>query len=949
MHTDIQTEFLQEFINEVQSYLPTIRGGILICAQNGNLNGELGASLKQVQTIKGAAAMIGLEDIEKITSEISAKLELLAATREPLGDEQSRFLLDKLAELESSVAKISFSIDEFPPDVSDFIDDSFDLLQTNEPEEGLLEEEEEEEIVDDFEIDEEMLEIFGIEAEDLLRNINTNLEILSKLPNNREALLEIRRNAHTLKGSAGIVGLKKLSTVAHRVEDLLDYLSDNEIEGNERIFQLLLTATDCLSALASGESGDNINKKVRRLFKDFKQLMTALQNGEAPPEASGPVPAATAGQPAFAEPPQPAKAAAAASSAGSQKDGSEPQPGQVPRPQTRSVVRVSIEKLDDLVKIISGLVVNRSVFDQRLSELEQQIAELHNSTRRLQRSTTKLETEFEADMLGNRGFRQKEINFADGANGTGDDLLEFDTLEFDNYTDFHQTTREFIETTNDTASITNKLDSLRSNLEILFDTQRRLIDEMQDKLLRLRMVKFGSLFTRIQRTVRVTSEEEFKSVDLKMEGENLEVDTQILDALIEPLLHLLRNAIAHGIEPPETRRLLGKPEKGTISLRAHSEGTHIVLTVTDDGRGISAATIREKAVHSGFITAEQARDMSDDEALSLIFMPGLTTAEQINHVSGRGVGMNIVKTQITRQQGTISIDTEEQKGSTFTIRLPMALAVTRALLVKSIEQTYAFPLKLVKHISEIPAVHVDKAKRDKAPLRLGQKSYKIVHLNDLLGVPTNQFAPDEKIPLLLIESSENAFALIVDKILKPEEIVIKPLGAPLEKSGELLGASILGDGNIVPVLDLLFLLQNKQAVPTKPVAQPKVKEKNHIMIVDDSPSVRHMTSKIIKKAEWDPVIAKDGIEALEILQNTRELPKAILTDVEMPRMDGYELLASLKREENLKHIPVVMITSRAGEKHRKKARDLGVSGYLVKPFKDSALIEMVKKLGKIED
>lgn len=927
MKTETQTEFLQEFIKEVQSYLPTIRGGILICAQSGNHNGELDNSLKQIQTIKGAAAMIELEDVENIATELVDQLEIFAETKEPLDDTQSRYLLDMVAKLESTVGQISFKLDEFPSNVSEFVNDSFEVLQGSEQESPEFEKAEENETEEEFEIDNEMLEIFSLEAEDLLRNINTNLEILEKIPNNRESLLEIRRNAHTLKGSAGIVGLKKLSKIAHRVEDFLDFLSENEIEGNKKIFHLLNTASDCLSDLSNGDSGQNLNTKIKHLYDDFEEVMTSLQNKEKSTQEDATTPVApkeTDGQ----------KKA--------EKDGS----NKTQKLQNRSVVRISLEKLDDLVKIVGGLVVNRSIFEQRLSELEQQIAELHNSTRRLQRSTTKLETEFEADMLGNRGFQHTEINFTDDA-GKLEGSNEFDTLEFDNYTEFHQTTREFIETTNDTAAINNKLDKLRSNLEILFDNQHRLVDELQDKLLRLRMVKFGSLFTRLQRTVRFTSEEEFKSVELTMEGESLEVDTQILDALIEPLLHLLRNAIAHGIESPETRRLLGKPEKGKISLRAHSEGTHIVLTVSDDGRGISATTLKERAVQGRFLTYEEAENMSDDEALSLIFLPGLTTAEKINQVSGRGVGMNIVKTQILRQNGTISIDTEAQKGSTFTIRLPMALAVTRALLVKSVEQTYAFPLKLVKHISEIPALHVERSHREKI-LRLGKKTYKLVHLNELLGVPLTSFKNRENIPVLLLESAETSYALIVDKILKPEEIVIKPLGSPLEKTGELLGASILGDGQIVPVLDLLYLLQHKQTKPVKPTPTPaKVKVKTEILVVDDSPSVRHLTSKIIKKAEWNPIIAKDGIEALEVLQNASKLPKVILTDIEMPRMDGYELLASLKREESLKHIPVIMVSSRSGDKHRDKAKNLGVSGYLVKPFKDSALIEMVRTLGKI--
>ncbi|MCW5960937.1 MAG: response regulator [Pyrinomonadaceae bacterium] len=920
---------LQGFIEEVESYLPSIRSGILVSTQEVNGNSELKTSLTHIQTIKNAAAMIELSPIENVAGELERELKLFSVSKSPISDEQSRYLLDKLSELEEAIAQLLFSVDDFPDSIADFVDESFDTLQVG-ADENERSTEDSFDSFEEFEIDEEMLEIFAVEADDLLVNINANLDLLENAPNNREALLEIRRNAHTLKGSAGIVGLKKLSETAHKVEDLLDHISDNNIEGSRLIFDFLSSATDCFRSLTISETSPESSEKVQNIYKTFESIMAMLTgqstNVEVPVIEKREVPAPV--------------------------ESGEPTP-QVSANQTRSIVRVSLEKLDDLVKIVSGMVINRSVFEQRLSELEQQIAELSNSTRRLQTSTTKLETDFQADLLAANNSRmrtQPQItgfgNFPSRFSQTSvSDANSFDSLEFDNYTDFNQTTRELIETTADTAAINYKLDILQSNFETLFDTQRGLIDEMQEKLLRLRMVKFGSLLPRLQRTVRVTAEEEGKFAELSIEGENLEVDTQILDSLVEPLLHVIRNAIAHGVEAPETRRLVGKPESGRIVIRAVSEGTHIVVTISDDGRGISASVLKSKAVEKGFLTNEEALEMSDEDALSLIFLPGLTTAEDVNYVSGRGVGMNIVKTQIQRHQGTVLIHTEPQKGSTFTIRMPMALAVTRALLVKADKQTFAFPLRLVKHICECPTEYLNKVTRERS-IQLGDTVYRVVHLSEMLGMPSIPVTNAENVPLLLIETSEKPCAMIVDQILRPEEIAVKPLGNPLKSMSELLGATILGDGSVVPVLDLMYLLTTRNLNAKKPVIQTEIeiKPQTSVMIVDDSPSVRHLTSKVIKNADWLPVVAKDGLEALEILQNSRELPCVILTDVEMPQMDGYELLASLKRNDKLKHIPVVMITSRAGEKHRMKAVELGVSEYLSKPFEDAYLVDAIKRL-----
>ncbi|REJ77878.1 MAG: hybrid sensor histidine kinase/response regulator [Acidobacteria bacterium] len=938
--TVLNAESKQQIIDRAEPFLRRVRSTVLVWSRGEeDLKGLFDAP-DFLQELAEKAADNSMGRVPELALRLGASLSQLIGSGSPNPESDALPLLDSIAALEAEISEFRFGAEEFELDISSLLDESFDSIKSSEDasdESQLSEPSEAEE--EEFEIDEEMLEIFAMEAEDHLKNINENLERLEQSPNDREALLEIRRSSHTLKGSAGIVGLKKLSKLAHKVEDLLDHLSENEIEGNADIFQLLLSATDCISAVANNDTSRDLEDKISRTFSDLEKMLeslTAVNGGDAEDQIED----------EEVEDPEEKGAAFVPSGDSEVKAPAfQHQNGH----STRSVVRISLDKLDDLVKLVREMVFGRAVFQQRLSELEQQIKEMQNSTRRLQRSSGKLETDFAAGSPGS-GPSQRHLGIH-RSNGPVSDDDEFDSLEFDRYTDFNQLTRELLETTTDAFSITTELNVIRTSFESLYDTQKRLIDEIQDKLLSLRMIRFGTLAARLQRTVRMTASELDKIVDLSLEGETLEVDTHILDTLVEPLLHLLRNAVAHGIEKPETRRLLGKDEKGQIRLRVFSEGTHIILTVSDDGGGISSAALRQKALAAGLITERDAGRMSDEEALSLVFLPGLTTANEISQIAGRGVGMNIVKTNILRQQGTVSVSSEPQKGTTFTIRVPMALAIARALLVRVNERTFAFPLKLVKQITEVSAEDLQKA-RQEGSVTLGSGKHSVSYLNELLNVDVNPGTFDKDCQLLLLDTVKRKCALIVDEIIKPEEIVIKPLGHPLKDVPELLGATILGDGTVVPVLDLVQLLESRKSKPKpkKQVAEAKTESKKaeprqtRVMIVDDSPSVRHVNSRLVKNNGWEPIVAKDGTEALEILSASANYPDVILTDVEMPEMDGYELLAILKQNDNLNHIPVVMITSRAGEKHRTKAFDLGVSEYLSKPYEDSQLVETIKKL-----
>ncbi len=731
----METDILPEFIKQAEEYLPSIRGGILVCArQAGNIYGELHAALRQIQSIKNAASILQLNEIVKICGKFEEILKIAAVSKEALADEQTRRLLDKLAELEAAIHKLYFGAGAFSENVSGFVEDSFRQFQPDENgckiSVACLE------TKDEFEIDDEMLEVFALEADELIGNIRTNLEKLKKLPNDSEALLEIRRSAHTLKGSAAIVGLQRLSRLAHRVEDLLDYPATNKIDCNKEVFEFLAGSIDCFQALARDEKSERITKKISEIYADFDTITASLarraENLSVVPESATEL--------------NPDKNARSKAMEKTEKPAEESIQADVS--QNRPVVRVSLDRLDDLVKLTGELAGNRSIFKQYLDE--------------------------------------------------------------------------FGETANDAFAAGSELDWLKKNLESLFDKQRRLIEEMNDKLQRLRMVAFNSLSGRLLRTVRAACEEEQKFAGLVFDGGNLEIDTQILDCLIEPLLHLLRNAVAHGIEAPELRRLLGKPETGKISVCVSNDKSRIVVAVSDDGRGISVDALKEKAIANDFISREKASAMSDAEAFELIFLPGLTTAEKLSQIAGRGVGMNAAKIGVERQAGTISVSSEARKGTTFTLCLPVN----------------SFSPQAVK---------------DKPDGRT--------------------FAAEEKFPS--------------------------------------------GGGSQISVL-----------------------------IVDDSPTFRRTVIEIIKNTGWHFSIARDGIEALEILQSAGKLPDVILSDFEMPRMNGCELLAALKTRKDLCRIPVIMTTSRDGEQYRRKAFDLGASEYLTKPFADSALLNKIENLVK---
>ncbi|MBC7797577.1 MAG: response regulator [Pyrinomonadaceae bacterium] len=1004
----VENSILLGFIEEAQNYLPVVRNGIVEFQGDESKQDELMNAYRHLHTIKGAALMIGLPDLSELAGHLENVLEKVLDGKEKLAMHVIVTLLAKIDQLENALESCAreantasndadgfsqsdtenFAFDEFET-ANDVVDDAqkFDKPKFQPIAEGI-------EIDED--VDVEMLEIFALEAEDHLQNISSNLRLLEENPQHKQALQEIRRSSHTLKGAAGVVGFTAIMNLSHRMEDLLDYLAEKPAFSTPKTTTLLMSAIDVLETLARGGSEKSVRAELDDLTIRFDRALsieTVAEQDVLTPVFTQKLDVETLKDNAFGlslknelefekldggdvlshniiinETEK--SAAIVGNSFEAHAVSTDLQQTQN---APRTVVRVGLERLDELVKLMGEMIISRTVLEQRLGEIESQVAEMHLTTNRLRRIAGKLEIDYEANALGGKmaakSFApvfiaaQQSANIASQIpvqNIVDEDKYGFDDLEFDRYTEFHQMTRELVETSSDTVSITSDLDELLSDFDMLLIRQRRLADDMQDKLMHLRMVPLNTLSNRLHRTVRVVADQQGKLADFEIIGENVELDTQSLDALADPLLHLLRNAVAHGIETTEQRIAAGKPMRGRISLKAFHEGTHIVITINDDGRGIDTARLREKAINAGFVKREEVEKMDDEQALSLVFLTGLSTTNEVNQVSGRGVGMDIVRESVLRQQGTIALKSIAGKGVTTTIRLPMSLAVTRALLIKAFGEQFAIPLNMIQQLAQISGEDFDTL-ANKPIIWLNGKCHPVFTLNSLLKLPELPERDETRITTLLVNTGENTVALTIDEIVEAREIVIKPLTKTIKNLRGVIGATVLGDGSVVPILDLPGLLERVQKVQSvKGSSEAKnatnirnttnsINAKNainaiNIMIVDDSPSVRRVMTNFATKAGLKVVAAKDGLEAVEMLQLTRTLPDVILSDVEMPRMDGYELLATLKRQEAFKHIPVVMITSRASDKHRQKALDLGASDYVTKPYQDAVLLNVIKTL-----
>ncbi len=681
------------------------------------------------------------------------------------------------------------------------------------------------------------------------------------------------------------------------------------------------------------------------LLADDEEAEETPAGSESPPASTATHGAATA--PAAAETAAWASASALAAispfararagETGAEEGPAPPQPvppGREPVATTerQEMARVDADLLDQLLNISGEASIARARLEQQLGSLDFNLGELSRTVTRLKEQLRSLEIETEAQILHKH---EEEVPHRS----------EFDPLELDRYSSIQQYSRALAETANDVASIQQLLENLAKDTQTLLQQQARTITELQNGLMRTRMVPFQRHVQRLARIVRQAAGDTGKRAELIVEGASGELDRQVLERMLPPFEHMLRNAVVHGIEKPEERIKRGKPDTGRIVLELHREGAEVMVRLTDDGGGMNLRAIREKAQTLGLIGPGQT--LSDEDAMQLILEPGFSTAGAVTQQAGRGVGMDVVATEIKRLGGALHMETKAGEGTVFTIRLPLTLAISHALVVRADEEYYALPLPTVEGVlrlskSEV-AAHLG---RDASAFEYGGQKYRFQHLATFVGLNASELpGQDVTIPVVLVRAGEHSTGLVADELIGSREIVVKSVGPQISSIRGISGATILGDGRIVIILDIGALVRGEWRLRALPAAPPRERggdRRTFAMVVDDSITVRRVTQRLLERNGMRVITARDGLDAIALLQDN--VPDVILLDIEMPRMDGYEVAAHVRNDPRLKDVPIIMVTSRVGEKHRARAIELGVDDYLGKPYQEAQLLDAIAPL-----
>ena len=782
-------------------------------------------------------------------------------------------------------------------------------------------------------IDADLLEVFIDEAREILDHADDVLAHWRAEPAELNHVAELQRDLHTLKGGARIAGLVSVGDLSHAIETLLE----KPIRDSAKISPLIAAmegSFDQLHSLvqqvAQGDKVDYPQAMIHQLLALAGE--TALADDSVDSELAAPMRQASA--PVEETPAPPAAWLAAADL-----------PELLPETEeevrsSQEQIRVRADLLDNLVNHAGEVAIYRSRLEQQVAGYRFNLVELEQTVARLRSQLRMLEIETEAQIIARFQREHREAG-----------MTAFDPLELDRYSQLQQYSRALAESVSDLVSIQNMLDELTRQAETLLIQQSRVSTELQDGLLRTRMLPFDTMVPNLRRTLRQAAQEEGKSAQLYVDGAHGEMDRNLLDRIKAPFEHMLRNAIAHGIETPAERRKAGKPAEGAVHIRVAREATEVVIRVSDDGRGLDREAIRKRGIERGLLRADIKP--SDNQLLSLITQPGFSTAGKVTQLAGRGVGMDVVANEIKQLGGSLSIESEPGQGSVFVLRLPFTLAVTQAILVRIGEATFAIPMTSVQGVARVNPADLAARLADEEPsFQYGNEEFGIHDLAELLGLPPGLPAEDEQQPLLLTRAGDLRAAIRIDAVLGSREIVVKSVGPQISSVPGLLGATIMGDGSVLIILDLAPLVrhgitrrQQRLADGLTAVQAPVIEEvrvRPLVMVVDDSITMRKVTSRVLERHEYEVSTAKDGVDAVEKLHE--RVPDLMLLDIEMPRMDGYELATHMKADPRLRDVPIIMITSRSGDKHRQRAFDIGVDRYLGKPYQEAELLMQISEV-----
>ncbi len=812
----------------------------------------------------------------------------------------------------------------------------------------------------DEEVADEVLQFFVPEAEEHLQVVTECLLALESKPTPDE-VNRLFRAMHTIKGSAAQVGLHRIAAIAHRVEDLVGQVRDGMLASSADITDLCLQSADVLKRFLHHEwaSDADAREAVDLLFSRIAETV---------PNEAATVPSSEGIGSAMVQ--------AAADGAGLATDAGPDQEGSVsaklPDLSSNALplhsVRVSLERLDKMMNAVGELVINRTRMIGRLAELEKLVEILNFSKSRLGEKISGFQEKYEFNWIGSQfpGLSSAAGQKGSGwpAGGRHDVFSEFTELEMDRYDDFSILSRSLTEISADVNEVLAQLGGFMARVDTDIDEFTKLVHRLQDQITQARMVPIGNLHTRLLRTVRDAAKSSGKEAEFVLNGASTELDNNIIQQISDPLIHIVRNAVAHGLEKPEDRVRQGKDPKGRVSVRAYHRGNHIFIEVEDDGIGIDSEKIRAHAMDSGLVSAEQARQMNERELRNLLFLPGFSTASERTELAGRGVGLDVVKSNLDALNGEIEIQTELGRGSCFTLKVPLTLIISQALFVRCGAALFALPLGFVEEIRRLRPEEIEDV-GGKLLTKVRDEIIDVVRLDARLGLPLLETV-NGYFRMVIVKVAGRRVGIAVDEVLRKDEVVIKNLGGFLRNVRLFPGATIAPDGSLILAIDLHRLVAQELSehaslsataaaarvfapgaaavasgsIPTEAIDE--VQGERVVIIADDSISVRKFVGRMLEKAGYRVLLASDGLEAAELVAQSGA--HLIITDLEMPRMNGYELMSHLRQNPETRRIPTMVVTSRAGAKHRDRALKEGAVAFLTKPVQEEQLLSAVASI-----
>lgn len=761
--------------------------------------------------------------------------------------------------------------------------------------------------------DTELLEIFLEEGFDIIESSGAALARWQAEPENLLEVENLLRDLHTLKGGARMVEIAPIGDLAHELESLYEGLSAGVLRPHPLMISLLQSGHDLLADMLDAVRADKPMPSAELLIDSIRQQADPATMPQAPlPEPVAPTPEVVIEQKAASD-------------------------TEAERP-ANEMVKVPGDELETLVNLAGETSIFRGRIEQQVLDAEGTLAEMATTIERMRDQLRRLDMETQGSILSREQVQAERLGYED-----------FDPLEMDRHSQLQQLSRALFESASDLMDLKETLDSRASDAQTLLLQQARVNTDLQERLMRTRMVPFERMVPRLQRIVRQVSAELHKKVHFEVGNAEGQMDRSVLERMVAPLEHMLRNAIDHGLESTEKRLATGKPEVGSITLNLKHEGADIVIEMTDDGAGIDLDAVRRKARKRGMIGPDATP--GDHETLQFILAPGFSTAETVTKISGRGIGMDVVHAEVKQLGGTMVIESVPGQGALFRVRLPFSVSVNRALMVQCGEEQYAVPLNTVEGIVRVMPNELEACYQASPPrYQYGSRSYELRYLGELLNnsQPPKLIGQTQPLPVLLVHVQDQWVAVQVDALAGSREIVVKSLGPQFARVQGISGATILGDGRVVLILDLLAhirLLHSRLAAQLSAgVVAPAYNEVEHarpllVMVVDDSVTVRKVTSRLLERNGMTVMTAKDGVDAMALLQD--RVPDIMLLDIEMPRMDGFEVASQIRADQQLKDLPIIMITSRSGQKHRDRAMAIGVNEYLSKPYQESLLLESI--------